>query len=110
MSLYNEQTTVETRTITTFDRAKLITVDNPNGMPPHITFVEERIQREDGVPDVSLGQVGTLSKEMTAENATTQFDLLNPATGQVIGTAQYQDLQVLLYSLYFHLAMERDNG
>jgi len=111
MSLYNEQTTTTTQTYTTFDRARTITIDNPNGLPPQITFVEERIRREDGKDDVNLGQVGKLSKQFLPENALTSFPLKNPLDGSLLGvSATYQDLQVMLYSLYFHLAEERDNG
>lgn len=110
MSLYNESTETVSRTVTRFTRSNLITIDNPNGLPPQITFVEERIEREAGRPDRSLGNVGSLSKALTPENGLTEFTLLNPLTGDAIGTARYQDLQVMLHSLYFHLATERDNG
>lgn len=110
MSLYREEDVVVNRTIKTFVRSRLITIDNPNGLDPQITYLEEKIQRETGQPDVSLGDVGSLSKTLTAGNAATSFDLVNPIDGTPLGTtATYADIQVLLHSLYFHLATERDN-
>lgn len=113
MSLYQEQDEVISRTIKTFVRSYLITIDNPNGLNPQISFSEEKIQREDGQADISLGAVNVetpLSKEFTPGNASTSFDLLNPVDGTPLGTtATYADIQVMLHSLYFHLATERDN-
>lgn len=113
MSLYQEQDEVVNRTIKTFIRANLITVDNPNGQDPQITFVEEKIQRETGQPDVNLGPVNIdnpITKTMTTANASTSFDLMNPVDGTSLGTtATYAELQVMLHSLFFHLATERDS-
>jgi hypothetical protein len=114
MSLYNETTVTKTTEITAFDRAYRIEVLNPNAGPKAIRYDEETIERvtQDGVTkDTSKGPIGHLTKQFTPENANTPFNLLNPVTGEALGsTATYADLQVLLYSLYFHLATERDNA
>lgn len=113
MSLYQEQDEVVNRTIKTFVRSYLVTVDSPNNLDPQITYLEEKIQRETGQQDISLGPVNEdnpLTETLTTGNAGTSFDLLNPVDGTSLGsTATYADLQVMLYSLFFHLATERDN-
>lgn len=108
MPLYNEQTTTETITTTTFDRAYRITVNYPNKAIPSITFDEEKIERKGG-RDTSLGRIGEVSEQFTEDNALTSFNLLDSETGEVTGTATYNDVFQLLYGLYFHLATKRDN-
>ncbi len=116
---YNEKEVSTGAVIKTYDRAAKITIYNPLNATPGIEFLEERVERrnENGkdLPEKSLGlisgqlEVGLLYKDFTAENALTEFPLVNPVTGEELGaTGTYQDLQVLLYSLYFHLAEERD--
>lgn len=39
----------------------------------------------------------------------TEFDVLNPETGEIVGKSTYLQVYVLLHSLYMHLAVERDN-
>lgn len=74
-----------------------------------ITFNEEKIiNLSDG--DVIRKSGGSVSDEFTAENAPTSFDLLHPDTGDVVGSATYQDVYVMLYSLYINLATKRDSG
>ena len=48
-------------------------------------------------------------EEVTPEKYTTEFPLLNPVTGEQIGTAKYQDIYVMLHSLYYYLADVRDS-
>lgn len=110
MSLYQEQTSTETVTTTTYVRSNLITVDNPLGLPPSITFIEEMVEQVGDEPAEAIGDTGSVSKTLTPENSATTFDLLNPTDNSVIGSANYQDFQVMLYSLYIHLATERDNA
>lgn len=83
---------------------------NEYGSGPEITFNEEDVVlMESGKLLKSFaGKVGTT---FTAENATTQFQLRNPASDEYIDQySTYQDVFVLLHSLYFHLAKERDKG
>jgi hypothetical protein len=67
----------------------------------------EVITLEDGrVTTKSVGSVGEFFSE---ENADTTFSVLNPADNSDTGaTMSYQDLYLGLYSLYLHLATERD--
>ena len=88
-----------------WQRAHLITIANSHGGTPWIKFQEERItQLSDG--QVLHSPVGELIEEMV--DPSTVFNVINPLTGDIVGTATYQDLQVLLYSLYFHLVGLRD--
>lgn len=110
MSLYQEQTSTETVTTTTYVRSNLITVDNPLGLPPAITFIEEMVEKVGDDDPEAVADAGSVSKTLTPANALTTFDLLNPEDNTVVGSATYQDFQVMLYSLYIHLATERDNA
>lgn len=50
-----------------------------------------------------------LVQQFTNENANTEFQLRDPETETILDkTATYKDLYVLIHSLYFHLAKERD--
>lgn len=88
-----------------WQRANVIHVGNGYGGVPWIKFFEEKLtELSDG--QIIRANAGELLEEMT--DPLTEFDLLNPLDGSVIGTATYQQLQVLLYSLYFHLVTLRD--
>lgn len=105
MPNYNESTVTGTR----WTRSNSVRIFNDYQSTPQINFAEEEI--------VSLGDgeflkkpkggIGTL---LTPENIITEFNLLNPETGDTIGTGTYQQVYVLLHSLYLHLAAERDAG
>lgn len=79
----------------TWERARIITINNDYNKIPKLTFKDERITispigiRHEGLPDIDV-----------MFNPEEEFDLIHPETGQVIGRAKYQDLQILLYSLY----------
>ena len=106
--LYKEET------VAVYTRASDIMINNPlpsSGLSPQIRFNEERAVKD---PDGTLrqigGMIGQCGLEMTAENATTPFPLMHPELNVQIGEATYQDLQVLLYSLYIHATELRDNA
>lgn len=107
MPLYNEQTTTESVTKTTYTRANLITIDNALNQTPFITYVEENVERI-GDSEKSIGDAGSISEFLTAENVNETFNILHPDTGAVIGTSTYGNVQALIYSLYFHIATKRD--
>lgn len=71
-----------------------------------IQFIEQDVVVLDGTVVVKHGD--TIDELFTLENAATPFDLLNPETGEVLGSMTYQDLYVGLHSLYLHLATTRD--
>ena len=104
MPLYNEDTTEVTITTTRFDRAYKVTVNYPNQGVPTIRYDLERIERKKG-EDKSLGVVGHLTEELLPENKDTVFNLINE-DGKVVGKATYEQVGLMLYSLFFHIAPE----
>ena len=69
--------------------------------------------REDQVINTGAKQivqpVGDLFEPLNATNATTIFQILDPTTDLPIGqTRTYQDVYLMLYSLYRHCAKKRD--
>ena len=108
MALYKEQTETVEITTTTYVRSNVVTVTNSLNKAPFITYVEEKVQIKDGEAK-SLGNIGSISEFLTVDNLDEEFALLNPTTGASLGTVgTYQQLQVLLHSLYYHLAAKRD--
>lgn len=105
--LYKEET------VEVYTRASDIMITNPlpsAGLPPQIRFNEERAVKQPDGELVSLGGFsGVCQLALTPDTASTSFDLLHPETNAVLGSATYQDLQVMLYSLYIHAADLRDN-
>jgi len=95
-------------------RAKRIILENPLNSPPQAHFIEERVivagteladMSTDGY--IKINVLGTpLNDTMT--DPTTSFNLLNPETDEVIGTATYSDIYAIMYSLHRHLAAIRD--
>lgn len=79
---------------------------------PTIRFDEEEIILLSNGSTARNFSGKNIVEEFTVENASTVFRLKNPVTEEYIEnkTSTYQDLYVLLYSLYFHLALERDRG
>ena len=108
MPLYNEHTSTTTITTTTFDRANKVDIDNPLNGTPSIRFREETVQRRDG-NDTVLGPKGFLEESLTEANSTEEYNLIDPATGDILGVTTYHNLFLQLYSLYFHLGTKRDN-
>lgn len=87
-------------------RARRVVVENPIDETPAISFIEEQIIN---LPEQAITQsAGNVSEPFTPDNAQEQFSLLNPETGEVVGTATYQDVYVALHSLYYHVAAKRD--
>jgi hypothetical protein len=64
-----------------------------------LTFGAERIVRPAGNFSADLGG-----------RANDQFNLINPNTGAVLGTARVRDVYIHLYSLHLYLAGLRDAG
>lgn len=92
---------------TAYTRAMGVQVSNGDTHKA-IEFQEERvINLSDG--EVIRRPGGRVYSPFTTENALTAFPILDPTTGVDTGmTATYQDVYVQLYSLYLHLAAERD--
>jgi hypothetical protein len=101
MPNYKEQTA----TATAWQRANEVRISNPaNGVPNIVFYEEEAINLPSGI---ITRNVGNLTESFA--DPTKTFNLLHPVTGDVIGTAAYQDIYVMLFSLYMALADRRDN-
>lgn len=90
---------------TSWQRAYQVLINNFYNTTPTVTFNEEEI--------INTGS-GILTKHISHitesfSNPTTQFNIINPIDGSVTGTASYQDVYILLSSLYLDLANKRDN-
>ena len=103
MSNYKEQALTGQE----WQRSFRVTITNPYGSTPAIVFDEEKIALLDNGLKVNT-PVGQLRGEMA--NPLAEFPLVHPETGASLGSAQYANLHVLLYSLYLHLAGLRDLG
>lgn len=103
MALYKEQTT----TSTSYQRAKQISIFNYYNQAPKIQIVEEIIK--DGEP-AGTPAVKGITKTFTPAIADTPFNVINPETGETIAVMTYGELYAAIYSLYFHLAGERDSS
>lgn len=73
-----------------------------------IDFYEEQLTKVRGevISYKKLGSTST-SIDVTTDLEKT-FELLNPETGEVIGTATYAQLYTMLHSLYIKTAIKRD--
>jgi hypothetical protein len=78
-----------------------------------ISYQEEEIlnvSENEVIKTIKTVGSNLLTETFTPNNANTTFELINPETELPTGnTATYQDLYVLIHSLYFHLAKKRDN-
>lgn len=89
-----------------WQRAYKVIIDNVYNSVPTVTFNEEEI--------ISTGTTN-ISKHISSlvehfNDPTKSFPLINPLDGTEIGTATYQDVYVLLSSLYINLANQRDQA
>ena len=107
MPKYNETSIVGE----SWKRAYQILIENPYNKSPKIRFSEEEIfVASDGRLAGSYSG-GGIEEIFTSENANTQFQLRNPETEEYIEQyASYRDLYILIHSLYFHLALLRDEA
>ena len=100
------------RTAQVYTRAGSIVINNPlpeQGLPPDITFFEQEVlQNADGTNTI-LGQ-GERGCNITLDPASVNesFDLIHPETGAVVGSMTYGEVQMMLFSLYFHATHLRD--
>jgi hypothetical protein len=91
----------------TWVRSNRVTIDNPMEGTPTIVFNEEMIYDIGGA--IVRGPVSVLDKQLTIDNAFTEFQVLDTETNEEVGqVATYFQVRQLLHSLYVHLAKERD--
>jgi len=90
-----------------YQRGRSLYFENPLGAEPSLLVREERV--------INLGSrqilepAGEILK--TVEDLSVVFPLRNPETGEELGSQlTFQDVYVALYSLYWHLATERDTA
>jgi len=89
-------------------RSQKIVINNPYNGIPQITFDQELVAAFDDSLNLVIGSSGSISEQMS--NPAETFNLLNPMDGTtVIGSASYQEVYVLLYSLYEHLKVKYPN-
>ena len=91
---------------TSWQRSWRVECENPLQGQRKITFHEEQVLNA-GDQQIRT-PAGSCSLPFNESSAGTEFDLLNPDTGEVIGTSTYAQAYVLLHSLYMHSAAERD--
>lgn len=95
----------------TWIRANHITIENPLSNVPQIHFSEERAIAL-GPKEVVTKPVSSVAEKLSVDNLSETFPLINPETGEKIpdqfGT--YEQLQVILHSLYLYIADKRDRG
>lgn len=88
-----------------YQRGRTLVFENPINSTPSVLVVEERVTRlADRIILEPAGEIRRSVPDLSVE-----FQLRNPMTNELIGgTSTYQDLYVLLFSLYWHLAELRD--
>ena len=83
-------------------RANAISIQNHLNVVPSISFNQEIIASFDDGTSASIESAGMLTEHFI--NTAEAFNLLNPLDGTIIGTSTYQDVYVMLASLYAHIA------
>lgn len=92
-------------------RSNKVLCSNEYEQPPTIYYQEEELFNfSDGkVVKSPYNPITPVSETFTTDKANTSFAVIDPLTELPTGTtATYQDLYVLIHSLYFHLAKQRD--
>jgi hypothetical protein len=102
------KTVQATGQMTSWRRAENIVMRNPLNGIPSVECNEENII---SLPDGTIMQGPAVTDPKIVgymTDPTTTFNLLNPSTGAVVGTATYMQLYVMMYSLFYDLAVARD--
>jgi hypothetical protein len=90
----------------TWQRCHRIDIRNPHEEPKFAVFLEEEIT-DLGNGKIVKSPVGQILADFTDPSAI--VNLINPETGDSLNSSvTYQDIYVILYSLYIKLATERD--
>lgn len=97
---------------TTWVRAARATIQNPLGENGKCIGFEEETVFTTSSGALITQPLGHLYEPFIAAgdgaNREESFALIHPETGAVLGSATYADVQVLLHSLYYHVAAKRD--
>jgi hypothetical protein len=98
-----DSTTPVPVTGTKYTRSNVVTVTNPYGGVPTITFGRETIVLLDDNTHITMENLGAISESLI--NPTEPFNLIHPADGVTkIGSATYQEVYLMLYGLYLHVS------
>jgi len=90
-----------------YQRGKIMSFYNILNKPPVVKIEEEIIYNL--ADEIVVKPAGSILVEVT--DLDKEFQLRNPITGELLESfVKYSDLYTMLYSLYWHLALERDNG
>lgn len=90
---------------TSYQRGRSLYFENQKDRPPSVLIREERVINL--VDREIIESAGEIRVDVT--DLSTEFELRNPVNNELLNqTATYQELYVLLYSLYWHLAEARD--
>ena len=93
-------------------RSNKVFCTNLYGQNPTIYYEEELFNFTDGkVVNSNYSPMIPANETFTPETANTEFQLISPITEELLNkTATYEDVYVLLHSLYFHLVSKRDEN
>ena len=89
-----------------YQRSNKVIIMNELDSVPEITFMEQVIATLPTGEKMNMRKTKCVD---TLSNPLEEFNLLHPFDDTIIGTSKYQDVYVLLYSLYRHVADKRDN-
>lgn len=88
-------------------RCKKIDIYNPREGLKAAIFYPEKVAT---LPDGSVVTQGMEElREDYSGHETESFDLVDPSTGSVVGTATYNDLYAMLLSAYLHADKKKEN-
>lgn len=91
-------------------RSHRIIIDNNRNTPPSIRFDEEEIVAMGDGKVVRVPKGTSVESVFTPIKATHTFPVIHPVTSEYMGfDASYMEVFALIYSLYWHLANERDH-
>ena len=103
----NYKETIAEGQVTKWIRCKGITIYNPYNDIPSIEFSEEvKVVLPDGT--IITNPCTEVPVRELMSDPTKVINLQNPSTGETIGTATYQQIYVMLFSLYRQLVAARD--
>ena len=105
MSNYKE--TVVQGEYSEYQRSNKVIITNELGGIPEITFMEQVLAT---LPNGQQLQVRQDKCTDILQDPAETFNLLNPQDDSIIGTAQYQEVYILLYSLYRYVGAKRDTA
>ena len=106
MPKYNEQTTDINKTITTYEYAYKVDVENQLGKDRSISFSTAQVIVDSATGEEVMGKRLRTLTEVYHGNE--EFDLIHPDYGSVVGTMDYDTLFLAVYSLFFHVAQKKD--